>query len=318
MVFHCAFSERSKSSIDFFSVRSAFSSCADFHLFQPAQIAQPHVEDGLGLDVGELERLHQHRLRLILGADDLDDLVEVEIGDEIAAQDFEPMLDLIEPVARAPQQHLAPVRQPFAQRFGKADDFGDAAAHQHVHVERHAAFELGELEQALHQQRRIDAARARLEHEPHVFRGFVAHVGEERQLLLVHQFGDALDQPHLLHLPGDLGDHHLIGAAPGILGLPARAQPERAAPGRVGLGDGLGRIDDDAAGREIGTGHDISAACGCAHSACRSDASAASQSSAILCGGIAVAMPTAMPCAPLARRLGNAAGSTTGSSDTPS
>ena len=46
--------------------------------------------------------------------------------------------------------------------------------------------------------------------------------------------------------------------------------------------------------------------------------SAASHSSAMLCGGIAVAMPTAIPCEPLASRLGNAAGSTTGSSETPS
>ena len=42
--------------------------------------------------------------------------------------------------------------------------------------------------------------------------------------------------------------------------------------------------------------------------------SAASHSSATLCGGIEVAMPTAMPCEPLASRFGNAAGSTTGSS----
>ena len=46
--------------------------------------------------------------------------------------------------------------------------------------------------------------------------------------------------------------------------------------------------------------------------------SAASHSSAMLCGGIAVAMPTAMPCEPLASRFGNAAGRTTGSCDTPS
>ena len=41
--------------------------------------------------------------------------------------------------------------------------------------------------------------------------------------------------------------------------------------------------------------------------------SAASQSSAALCGGIEVAMPTAMPCAPLASRFGKPPGSTTGS-----
>ena len=39
---------------------------ADFHLLQLAQGAQAHVEDGFRLIVGELERLHQFRLRLVL------------------------------------------------------------------------------------------------------------------------------------------------------------------------------------------------------------------------------------------------------------
>ena len=242
---------------------------ADLDLFQAAQIAQPHVEDGVRLDVGKLEGLHQDRPRLILLADDLDDLVEVEIGDEIAAQNFEPMLDLRQPVARAPQQDVAPMRKPFREHFGQADDLWDAAAHQHVHVQRYAAFELGELEQALHHQRRIDAARTRLEHQADVLGGFVAHVGDKRQLLFVHQLGDALDEPHLLHLPGDLRDHHQIGAAPGVFGFPARAQPERAASGRVGFGDRLGGIDDQAAGREIGSGHEFQQGARCAHSAAR-------------------------------------------------
>ena len=56
----------------------------DLHFLKPAQIAQPHVEDGVRLHVGKLEALHQDRLRLVLVADDPDDPVEVEIGNEIA------------------------------------------------------------------------------------------------------------------------------------------------------------------------------------------------------------------------------------------
>ena len=63
---------------------------ADFHFLELAQGAQAHVEDRVGLDLGELERLHQRRLGLILGADDLDDLVEVQIDGEIAFQHLEP------------------------------------------------------------------------------------------------------------------------------------------------------------------------------------------------------------------------------------
>ena len=45
---------------------------------------------------------------------------------------------------------------------------------------------------------------------------------------------------------------------------------------------------------------------------------AASASSVTLCGGIDVAMPTAIPCAPFASRFGMPAGSRHGSSDSPS
>ncbi len=87
----------------------------DLHLFQLAQVAQPHVEDGVGLHFGELEGLDQDRLRLILGADDLDHLVEVQIGDQIAAEHFQPMLDRIDPVLAAAHQHVAAMVEPFAQ-----------------------------------------------------------------------------------------------------------------------------------------------------------------------------------------------------------
>ena len=39
----------------------------DLELLELAEAAEAHVEDRLGLDVGELEPLHQHRLRLVLG-----------------------------------------------------------------------------------------------------------------------------------------------------------------------------------------------------------------------------------------------------------
>src|SRR5262249_48778440 len=167
---------------------------SDFHLLELAQIAEPHVENGLGLNVRELEGLDQHRLGLILGADDLDDLVEIEIGDQITAEHLQAVLNLAEPITRAAQENLAPLRAPFVDRLRKPDHLRYTAAHQYVHVQRYAAFKLGKLEQALHHQRRIDAARARLEHQSHILGGFVAHVGDERQLFFVDQLGDALDE----------------------------------------------------------------------------------------------------------------------------
>ena len=151
MVFHCLSVEPMQrfDLLKFLAQRLVLA--ADFHLLQLAQIAQPHVENGVGLHVGELELLHQDGLRLVLAPDDLDHLVEVEIGDEIAAEHLQAMLDLRQPEFGAAHQHVAAMVEPFAQGFGEAEHPRDAALHQHVHVERDAAFELGELEQQLHQ-----------------------------------------------------------------------------------------------------------------------------------------------------------------------
>ena len=53
----------------------------------------------------------------------------------------------------------------------------------------------------------------------------------------VDELGEPLDQLALLHLVGDLGDDDLPGAAAEVLDRPARAQPEAAAAGAVGLLD---------------------------------------------------------------------------------
>ena len=133
----------------------------ELHLLELAQAAQAGVEDGIGLDFGELEEAHQLLLRLVLLADDLDHPVEVEIDDEQAAQDLQAPLDGGEPEARAADQHLAAMVEPFAQALSKAQHLRHLAAGEHVHVHRDAALELGELEQRFHQDDRIDRLRER-------------------------------------------------------------------------------------------------------------------------------------------------------------
>ena len=115
--FHCSFSEPISSFKALRSSRRSLSSLTDLHLLELAQVAQPHVEDGVGLHLGQLEGPHQHGLGLVLGADDLDDLVEVEIGDQIAAQHLQPMVDLGQAEIGAAHQHLAPVVEPLAEHL---------------------------------------------------------------------------------------------------------------------------------------------------------------------------------------------------------
>ena len=81
----------------------------------------------------------------------------------------------------------------------------------------------------------------------------VAHVGDQRQFLVVEQLGEPLDQARLLHQPGNFGDDDDVSAAAGVFLLPTRAHAERAAAGIVGFRNLGRRIDDDAADREIRT-----------------------------------------------------------------
>ena len=185
----------------------------DLELLEPAQRAQAHVEDRLGLRVGELERLDHLGLGLVLLADDLDQPVEVEIGDQVAVEDFQPPLDRGQPEGRAPHQHFAPMVEEGLQRLAQVHDPGRVVLVEDVEVEREADFEVGLPEKLLHQELGRHVAGARLEHDAHVVGQFVAHVFQDRQLLGVDDLGDALDQLALLDLVGNLGDDDAVLAA---------------------------------------------------------------------------------------------------------
>ena len=120
----------------------------------------------------------------------------------------------------------------------------------------------------------IDIAGLRLEDEADILGRFVADIGEQRQLLLFEQRRDLLDQPAFLHLIRHLGDDDLVEAVAQRLRRPARPQAEAAAAGRIGLANAVRRLDQDAAGREIGAGHMRDELVDRAGRAARSDAAA--------------------------------------------
>ncbi len=122
--------------------------------------------------------------------------------------------------------------------------------------EKRASSSVG-TEERFHHQVRVDRAALRLDDDAHVLRTLVAHVADERQLAVLDQPGDLLDQPALLHLIGNLGDDGGPCAAAEILRLPARADADAATPCLVGLGERCAVGDDNAAGREVRTGHEL-------------------------------------------------------------
>ncbi len=152
----------------------------DLHFLEPRQRFQTQVEDGFGLYLGQLEAGDQLGLGVVLEADDADHLVDVEVGDEVAVQHLEAMLDLLQAELRALHQHVDAVLEPLAQHVAQRQHVGDLPGRQHVHVEAEAHLELGQAEEALHQQDGIDGAALRLEDEADLLGALIAHIAEQR------------------------------------------------------------------------------------------------------------------------------------------
>jgi hypothetical protein len=184
--------------------------------------------------------------------DDLDHPVEIEIGDDIAAEQFEPGIDLVEPVLRTAEQHFDLVDNPLFQHFGDAHNLGHPVLVEHIHVEREAIFKIGHAEQRIHQIFGIDCTTFRLQDNPHLLVRFIADIGENRQFLVGNDLGDLLDQLALLHLIGNFGDDNLPCTAPlGVFLLPFAAYPHRTTATLIGGVDNRLRIDQCAASRKI-------------------------------------------------------------------
>src|SRR6266851_4484767 len=82
------------------------------------------------------------------------------------------------------------------------------------HAER--LLHLRELEKIIEDELRFFAA-LQLDDDAHAFaRGFIAHIGNSFQFFRLHQFGDALDQPRLVHLIRNLRDDDAFAVFGGL------------------------------------------------------------------------------------------------------
>ena len=185
------------------------------------------------------------------------DRVDVQVRDEQGRENLEPPVDLRQPVFGAALQHHVAVVEEGLQHFLEVHHARRVVGVEHVHVEREARLELGVAEQRFHQHLGVDGLGFRLEHDAHVLIRFVAHVGEQRQLLGLQQFGDLLDQLRLLHLIGDLGDDDLPHAARQFLDRPLGAHAHRTATRLVGLHQRLAAFHEDAARGEVRPRHQV-------------------------------------------------------------
>ena len=95
-----------------------------------------------------------------------------------------------------------------------------------------------------------------LDHHPQaVLVGLVTQLGDALDLLVLHEFGDLLDQPRLVHLVGQLVDDDVVATGLVVMldGV-AGAHVDAPAAGAIGLED-AGTAVDDAAGGEVRAGN---------------------------------------------------------------
>src|SRR5947199_2911405 len=191
---------------------------------QLGQALQPHVQDGLGLDLGELEPRHQRVLGgvgAVRAADDANDHVELLDSLAQAGENVRPLLRARELVPRAAGDHLAPEADERLQHSLEVDDLR-AAVDERQHDDPEARLHLGVLVELVQDDLR-DPAATQLEHDPDPLPvRLVANLRDALELLLLHELGDLLDEARLVHLVGQLADDDGLAPTPQLLGVRLR------------------------------------------------------------------------------------------------
>src|SRR5206468_8475971 len=209
-----------------------------------------HVENCLRLNLREAEGRHQpiarfgHRFR---GANQLDHLVEVIKGNSQALEDVIPRF-------RFPQIELDPAPDDFASELNERLD-----QLEQVHDLRPTTddCEHDDAEAGLQRCVLVKVVEYHLWHfaafqfddDTHALAiGLVAKIGDSFNRFFAYQLGDALDQPGLVDLIGNLSEDDRGPIALLVrLGRRSRAHHDRATAGRVRLDDAP--PPDDIAGR---------------------------------------------------------------------
>jgi hypothetical protein len=293
----------------------------DLLTLEGGEAAQLHREDRVGLDLVDTEQLHEALARLVdrrRAADERDDLVERVERLEVAAQDVHALLGLAQAELRAADDDLDLVLDPVRDEPVERER-ARHAVDDREHVGAEVLLQLRVLVQVVQHDlgdgiplEDDDEALAR------AIARLVADVGDAGDCRRGRGRGSSRDVVGV-HLVRQLGDHE-ARAALDLLDVHDGAHRDRAAAGALRLADALG-AEDLRAGGEVGPGMRAMSASSSSSrvaSGFSSAQSAPSATSRRLCGGMFVAMPTAMPTEPLTSRFGKRAGRTVGSCVLPS
>ncbi len=227
----------------------------DLRALEAGEPAETHLEDGVGLDDGEPEALHERRARLVVVCgrpDDADDLVDVVERDDQSLEDVGPLLGLAQLVARATHDDVLLVLDVVEEHLLE----GEGPRHvvdQREHVDAEAGLELRVLVELVENDLG-DRVVLQLDDDSHTLAvRLVSQVRDLSELLLTHEIRDLHDQLRLVHLVRDLADDDSRSACRGLLDMGLSANRERPAPGLVCVLDTFA-AHDLRSGREVRSG----------------------------------------------------------------
>ncbi len=231
----------------------------DLAALQRSQAAQRQVEDRLGLDLAQLEAVHQlvaGGLGVLRGANQLDYRVEILERDQQAFQNVQARLGLAQLELGAAGQHAPAMVEEGVQHLAQVH-LARPPLVDPEHDQPVALLHLGQLEELIEHHLGFVVA-LELDHDPHpVAIGFVAQIADAFDAPVVDQLGDPFLQAGLVNLVGDLA-HDYRRASAALVGFDRgqRAHHQAAALVQIGLAHRLA-AQQLSAGGKIGSRNDV-------------------------------------------------------------
>ena len=212
---------------------------------------QAHIADGLGLHLAEGEALHQVLLGIVIaGTDDMDNLVNIILGDQQALQQMGPLLRLAQVIAGAADDQVLLEAEVLVQNMPQGQDAGlGLVIHQGQHIDGEAGLQ-GSLGKEPVQHHLGVGVPLQFDNDAHtVAVRLIPQVGDTLQPLVMDLVGYVLNELPLVHLIGKLGDDDAGAVLAVLLKLGAGADDHLAPAGGIGLADAAAAHDDAPGGK---------------------------------------------------------------------
>ena len=223
-----------------------------FLALESCELAETHLDDGLGLGLGETELADQPLAGLVhaLGCTDVGDyLIDNVNGFEKAFQDVGALLGLVEVEFSAAHNHLVTEVYEVGDNLLERER-ARTALYQSDVVDGETALERSVFEKGIEHHVGIGALLDAEDDADALAGSLVVHVGDTLYLLVFHHGGDAFEHFILVHHVWNLGDHDGLLSTVVDFDIGLCADDHAAAAGGIGIDDALA-AHDQASCREV-------------------------------------------------------------------